>query len=174
MLQLKITQKVQKELGLKPANLSEITQTHSTLGDWVVNMFYLDRRKSLIFVNEKTLFSFVLYGVKKSNISKLPDIFLNGLEQALVFEAIDAPQVERVLNEYREITFTKTDNKKVLGNMNDLIFLYKDIVECRGGLSECDFTEVIMRVNRTPQRNIDWRYSIEALKELLGVSVGEA
>lgn len=167
MLQLKLTQKVQKELGLKPKDLHEIETTNTTLGDWIVNVFYLERRKILIFINEKTLLSFILYGVKNSDIRNIHHLLINGLEQTLTVENIEMSKLYKVLNEYSEIRLTKTDNRKVLGNMNDLTDLYKHIIHTDGGLQNLNLTEVIMRINRTPQRNLDWSYSIDLVKEIL-------
>lgn len=167
MLQLKLTKKVQKELGLKPGDLEDVEESNTTLGDWFVNLFYLDRRKTLIFVNEKTLLSFILYGVKKDDIKKIHQIFLTGLERTLAFEEIETEKVDKLLKEYADIRFAKTDNKKVLGNMNDLINLYTRIIYSNGGLQAGNLTEVIMSINRTPQRNIDGTYSIDMVKEIL-------
>ncbi|MDE1465398.1 DUF6933 domain-containing protein [Spartinivicinus poritis] len=167
MLQLKLTQKVQKELGLKPKDLNDIEDTNTKLGDWFVNIFYIDRRKSLIFMNEKTLFSFMLYGVKKDNIKKIELIFRNGLEQALAYESIEKDKINKILSDYSQTKLTKTDSKKMLGNMNDITSLYKHIIYSDGGLENCNLTEIMMQINRTPQRNIDWSYSIDRVKELV-------
>ena len=51
--------------------------------------------------------------------------------------------------------------------MNDLMSLYKHIIYSDGGLKYCDLNDVIRKINRTPQRNIGWGYSIDLAKELL-------
>ena len=53
MLQLRITGKLQKEIGIKPDALSPISEHDTLLGNWYANIFTLDRRKTIIFVNEK-------------------------------------------------------------------------------------------------------------------------
>lgn len=169
MLQLRITGKLQKEIGVKTESLSDITEADTVLGNWYLNLFTLDRQKAIIFVNEKTLFSFILYGLKKSNIDRLGEVFLVGLEQALEFEEIPSNLIKRIRLEYGLFQFTKTDSKKVLGNMNDLVSLYSHFIYYDGGLKSCDLTEIIMRINRTPQRNIEWGYSIDALRALFGL-----
>jgi hypothetical protein len=58
MLQLRCTLKVQKQLGLSPHDLSEVKEPDSLLGNWYSNIFMVDRRKTLIFMNERTLLSF--------------------------------------------------------------------------------------------------------------------
>lgn len=167
MLQLKMTQKVQKELRLKPKDLSDVGESHTTLGDWFVNIFTIDRRKALVFMNEKTLFSFILYGVRKDNIQEIEQIFKNGFEKILNIEEVERNKINKLLDEYSTIKFTKTDSKTLLGNMNDLTDLYKHKIKMSGGLQTVNLTEIITKTNRTPQRKLGWSYSIDMLKELL-------
>ena len=168
MLQLRITAKVQKELGVKPADLVEAKPGRSLLGNWYINLFVLDRRKTFIFVNEKTLLSFVLFGVKKSNVKKTPDLFLNGLDQLLTIEGFKINQINKVFEGYESYEFTKTMSKSVIGNMNDLADLYRHSDLYDGGLKYCDLGKLILEMNRTPQRNLNWSRSIEVVRELLG------
>lgn len=167
MLQFRCTEKVQKELGLKPKDLDEIKETDTTLGNWYVNIATIDRRKTFLFVNERTLLSFILYGVKKSNIANIHEVFLKALNQLLLMEGVDYPVINNLNNEYLNLEYTKTDSKKILGNMNDLMSLYKHFIYSDGGLKHCDLTDTIYRINRTPQKNIGWGNSIELTKELL-------
>ena len=46
MLQFRCTAKVQKEIGIKPKDLSEIKDGKSMLGNWYVNISTIDRRKT--------------------------------------------------------------------------------------------------------------------------------
>ncbi len=120
-------------------------------------------------MNVKTLYSFILYGVKKNSFPNIAEIFNRGFAQALAFEGLNEQNITNALSGYEEYEFTKTNSPKVLGNMNDLVDLYKHFILSKGGLKHCDLTEVIMKINRTPQKNIEWAYSIDRLKELLGV-----
>jgi hypothetical protein len=167
MLQLRITGKVQKELRVEPGELVDAKPGNSLLGNWYINLFSLDRRKTFIFVNEKTLLSFVIFGVKKSNVKKTPEIFLRGLDQLLTIEGFDINQINKVFEGYESYEFTKTTSRSVLGNMNDLVDLYKHSVSYDGGFKYCDIGKLILKINRTPQRNLGWSNSIESVRELL-------
>ena len=167
MLQLRCTVKVQKELGLKPKDLGDIQDPDTVLGNWYVNLSTIDRRKTFLFVNERTLLSFILYGIKKSNIANIHEMFLKALNQLLLMEGVDYPVIDKLNNEYFNLKYTKTNSKQVLGNMNDLMSLYKHIIYIDGGLKHCDLTDIIHRINATPQKNIGWGYSIDLAKELL-------
>lgn len=120
-------------------------------------------------MNERTLFSFILVGVRKDNLKKIIEMFCRGLEQILILEGIDAAKIEAVLAEYEDVEYTKTEGRSVLGNLNEIVSLYKRHIYYDGGLKNCDLTDIMYRINRMPQRNIDWKYSIDVLNELLAV-----
>lgn len=167
MLQLRCTAKVQKALGIKPGDLAEPTKGDSLLGNWYINLFTVDRRKTLIFVNEKTLLSFIIFGIKKSNIKNTPETFLRGLDQLLTIEGFTPRDIDKVFRDYEAYQFTKTVSRSVLGNMNDLVDLYKHYILYDGGFKHVDVGKVILQINRTPQRNLGWSNSIEMIRELL-------
>src|SRR3989344_3895375 len=128
MLQLRCTLKVLREFGLKPDDVSRARDPDSLLGNWYVNQFTVDRKKTFLFMNERTLLSFIIFGVKKSNVQKMPEVFLRGLDQALTLEGYDASEIDRVFDGYQTIEFTKTDSRHILGNMNDLTSLYRHFI----------------------------------------------
>ncbi len=167
MVQLRCTGKVQKELGIKPNELSEIKEPDSTLENWYVNMSIIDKRKIFLFVNERTILSFILYGVKKSNISHLHEIFVKALNRLLLMEGINYPVIDKINHEYNYLEYTKTNSRSMLGNMNNLMFIYKYFIYSEGGLNHCNLDDIIQRVNRIPQKNIEWGYSIDLVKDLL-------
>lgn len=167
MLQFRCTAKVQKELGLKPKDLDAVQDPDTMLGNWYVNISTIDRRKTFLFVNERTLLSFILYGIKKSNIVNMHEGFLKALNQLLLMEGVDYPVIDKLNNEYLQLEYTKTNSKQILGNMNDLMYLYKELIYTAGGLQHCDLSDIIHQLNTMPQKNIGWGYSIDLAKELL-------
>ena len=118
-------------------------------------------------MNERTLLSFIVYGVRKDNIQNFPAVFINGVVRVLTMEGIDETVIDKVLGEYSQIALTKTDSKSLLGNMTDLVHMYTHLVLYDGGLINVDLFEVIARINRTPQRNIRWHNSAQAVKDIL-------
>jgi hypothetical protein len=172
MLQFRCTAKVQKALGIKPKELSGIVENDTMLGDWYVNIFMLDRRKTFIFMNEKTLLSFIVYGIKKANIKNIHEMFLKCLNQQLLMEGVDYPVINKLNDEYTALSYTKTNSKKVLGNLNELVHLYTHYVYYEGGLKVCDLSDIIHKINKVPQRNIDWKEAINVAKARLFADKG--
>lgn len=168
MLYLKCTTEVQKAIGLRKADVADATVSTSMLGHWYVHRFAVGRNRCFLFMSEVTLLSFVLYqGRKPVNAQTLPQMFLTGLVQLLDFMEVDADTIARALHEYREGRFSKTDSRKILGSMNDLVHCYCAMVEAQGGLAVCDLTGTIMKINNMPQRTLHWATSRELTKNLL-------
>ena len=167
MLQIRCTKKVLDALGLRQTGLSGIKEPDTILGNWYSHLFTVDRRKTIIFMNERTLLSFIVFGMRKDNIANFKEYFYRGLRQLLLIENIGNEKIEEILAQYETVELTKTDSRTVLGNLNDLVDMYKYLILYDGGLKECDLTSIIRQVNRTPQRNLGWKYSMDILAELL-------
>lgn len=171
MLVLKCTKKVQGLVGLKADDLADLAgeEDGSILGAWYVNEFKVGRKKCLVFMNERTLLSFILVGVRKANTKKetLPEICLEGVVHLLKLEGFSLESIGRVIEDSRHQIYAKTDSRKVLGNMNDLVAIYEHMIGYEGGLEHCDLTALIRKINRTPQRNLGWNYSIDLAHEIL-------
>lgn len=164
MIQLRLTQKVQKAAGLKPENLSDIKESSLGLGSWTLNLFNQDRRKVLIFVNDRTLYSFILFGVRKEHYRNLAETFQRGFQQLLITDGFKPHEQEYLLEGTGDVGYSKTGSKKVLGNLNDLVWHYKYLISDAGGLEYADIGNIIGQLNRMPQRNIEWAYSVDAVK----------
>ena len=167
MIQLRCTKKVQDLLSIKKQNLSEPKESDHILGNWFVNVFIQDRRKVLVYMNEKTLLSFVVAGVTKTKSKLIIESLQSGLAKLLASEDFSEHQISKVIDSINEIEVAPTASRKHSGNMNDLIFMYQILIDGAGGLANCDLDAIIKQINRTPQRNIDWEYSITAAKKIL-------
>ena len=68
MLLIRLTQKLQKEMGLKPADLTTGEEVCAPFEEWYANVFLLDRKKQIIFMETQTLFSFCVENVGRKDI----------------------------------------------------------------------------------------------------------
>lgn len=167
MIQLRCTQKLLKEIGIAKSELCNISQSDAILGNWYANIFIVDRRKAIVFVSERTFLSFIVYGVNKRNIQVINEMLFNGLSQLLSLEGFSKNDIEKNMKGCEEIQLTVTNSKTVLGNVNDIVNLYKYSILYDGGLKSCNLSEIITKINRTPQRNLNWATSIEIVKEIM-------
>jgi hypothetical protein len=168
MLYLKCTQEVQKAVGLRKENLALPQPTDACLGNWYVNRFNLGRQKAYIFMSETTLLSFILFqGKKPVTINSLPNMLLAGLEQLLLMKGLPQSAIDKAFEHYDAGLYARTDSRSDLGSLNDLVSQYQVSVEFEGGLAHCDLTNIIMKINETPQRRLGWQCSWDAVQSRL-------
>lgn len=161
---LRCTKKLLNELKIKP---SEETDTFVELGSWHANLLRIDRRKCVLFTHDTTLYSFLVPGLKKPHFQNFREVFGQNLFKNLRLESFPQNQIEAVLDEHREIVISKTNNRSVLGSMNDLAYQIKDSISSVGGLAYVDLAELNHELNRIPMSAIEEIYSIYELRKLL-------
>ncbi len=169
MIQLRLTQKVQKAAGFKADELTDVQDCSAGLGSWTVNLFTQDRRKVLVFVNDRTLYSFVLFGVRKEHYKTLNERFSHGFQQLLAADGFTLEEQKYLMQGCENINYTKTNSRQVLGNLNDLIWHYQNSIYDEGGLDYSDIGAIIHRLNRMPQKNLEWVYSIDAVSKIVAI-----
>ncbi|MFH2048126.1 MAG: hypothetical protein ABIJ12_01675 [bacterium] len=161
---IRCTQKLIKELRIEP---SEKEAQPGYIGGWHANLLRIDRRKCILFTNDRTLYSFFVPGLNRLGFERFRDVFRENLFISLTSDGFSQTQIEKVLSEYQTIGIAKTNNRSVLGSMNDLAFQIKYRVAAFGGLENTDFITVNRELNHTPRGAIQYMYSIELLRSLL-------
>src|SRR3989338_2448811 len=114
MIIFRLTSKVLKEFGRQKPVLAEVPGNVSSMDEWYVNLFRLNRRKCLLFANAGTLFSFVAVGVARKDIQNLPELFRKELSKVLFYEEFSAGQIQEILKRTDQIAIAKTNNRSVL------------------------------------------------------------
>ena len=162
------TGKLQKEMGLKKADLCAVMPKFSYLGPWHANLIYIEARKCILFVNDKTLFNFIAADVSRVQIRDLGVLFRDLLQCVLADEGLAASAKEKIMSEYAELDYAKTKSRSVLGSMNDLAFHYKSLIQDAGGVHSYAIPGIIRQLNRMPMGAIKYTYPIEALLAMYG------
>lgn len=166
MMIIRCTGKLQKEMGLKKADLEESDPQFQYLGSWHANLLHVDGKKCVLFTNNKTLFSFIAPDVSRAQIKKLNELFLGFLVAVLADEGFSETVIEKILLEYSEITYAKTNDKSVLGSMNDLAWHYKHLILDSGGIHSPAIPSIIKQLNHMPMSAIEFTYAIDALRSM--------
>jgi len=163
---IRCTGKLQKEMGLKKVELLEVEPKVSYLGSWHANLIYIYRRKCILFVNDKTLFNFIAPDVSRAEIKNLAVLFKSYLPCVLSDADFDASAIEKIMSEYDEISYAKTNSRSVLGSLNDLTFHYKYNIQDAGGVHSYEVPSIIRRLNKMPMGAIAYAYPLDALKTM--------
>lgn len=161
---IKCTQKLLKELQQKPTK--QVPQK-SNLGSWHANIFHIERRKCVLVTNDLTLYTMFIPYLKKADFKAFNTVFGQNLFKNLLYENLSQNEIETALEEYQEIQYAKTDNRSVLGSMNDQKIQLEYLIQSEGGLDKTDIYELNYKLNRIILSAIDYKYPIEILKKKL-------
>ena len=170
MPHIRITQKLQKEIGFKLTNLLVGEGPFSLFAEWYAHMFFLNRKKHLIFVETQTLFSFCVENVSRKDIRvRFSELFEKGLSKALFVEGVNAQIMSKVMDICRrDWTFSKTEHRRTIGAMNEFVkqhkfcFSYQNIpIEIQ------DRRNRNMPMRGFPDGSKDLKFSIEVFTKLV-------
>jgi hypothetical protein len=118
MLALRCTQKLLKRMKLKPV---EAAASSTVLGDWYANTISLPRRRhAVILCAERSLLPLV---VTAGSFSTLLVQFREGASTLLRDIGVDETGILQELDAMADLVVTKTDNRSVVGVMNDYVRL---------------------------------------------------
>jgi hypothetical protein len=160
-LVIRCTQKLLAEI---PANFVD----SSAEGEgWHANLLRIDRRKCVLFTHDATLYALFVPGLKKSDFAHLDEVFGQRLFKTMLWDEFPQEQIEKMLDACRVIRFTRTNNRRVLGSMNEMRFHVQADVEYAGGLDRVDLVDLHYRLNRTPWSAVGYQSPVEGFRECL-------
>jgi len=162
---IRCTAKLRKEMGLKKTDLCEGEPVPPGLGQWHAHLIYIMRKKCVLFVNDRTLLNFIQPDVRREQIRKLDELFREMLPALLSEKGLTPEQVDAIMSDYETITYGKSNNRSVLGSMNDLAYHYEIHLKEAGSLHSAMVPSIIMRLNRMPMGGQDYATATEALRD---------
>ncbi|KTD88473.1 DUF6933 domain-containing protein [Paenibacillus etheri] len=157
MLVLRYTQKLLKDMKVAPVEVEEISSFFS----WHVNIMQL-RKKHILFVHDESRLCIVLDGIRSGQADKLVEKFRIELKEYLLQEGFKKQLINQYLLEAGEIAISRTNNKSVLGTMNE-ITLYNSV-------AQSDFNSLFERnkwLNTIIYKPIDYKEPINVFRESL-------
>ena len=167
MTVLRCTGKLLQEIGAPSTDIREFS-SQGQLGSWHANIFRIERHKAIIFTNDKTLYSVVVAGIKKKSIVNIGELFCEQLFASLKSMRIDETKLRQVMEDAIQVIIGKTNNRSVLGSMNDHISATIFRVRHGGGYPHLNVRDINERLNDTPMKGIGYLGSKEKLEQLLG------
>ena len=108
---IRCTKKLHKEMGLKKSDISENEPSGSYLGSWHANMIHIDGKKCLLFVNDKTLFNFIVPDITRMQLRGLSEIFKSTLACVLSAEGVLERAKAKIMSECESIQYGNTNIK---------------------------------------------------------------
>jgi hypothetical protein len=92
----------------------------SIIGDWNGHLFTIDKKKCLIFMNNRTCYSVVMANVLKKDVKDFGHVFKNRLIRQLYHDLnLSERQEIQIRNGLGDILLSKSNNdKKIIGTIN--------------------------------------------------------
>lgn len=113
-MQIGLTKKLQDQIAIKVDKGNE----ESDIFSWTANLITVNRRKTVVVINNLTRYGFVLYGLKAKEFKNIENLILDGIRECLKALRIDDTIIEKYICDGGAIAFTKTKGPKVVSMLN--------------------------------------------------------
>ena len=108
------TKKLQDELKIKP----EKTEVLDSLYSWHANIIRINRRKTIVLVNDASGYVVILHGVKAKDLKNIKRLISDSIKETLIADCIKPDIAEKYLADAGEIVFSKTQTRSLIARMN--------------------------------------------------------
>ncbi len=163
MFILHCTKKAQ--LRLKVSQSASLPEPTTRLGNWYCNEFTFSRHRYLIFVNEQTVMPIVisLKGLKDSGY--ILDFFRQRLFKTFLRMNLPEQSFMPELLEMHDVYYANTQNRRIVGYMNDLISQAKFLADYHQ--IEPDSMAMFEILSDVPYKSNDYQKSTKLASQLL-------
>ena len=159
---LRLTSKLLAEIGAE--HVSDGSVKPSLLGDWYGHIFMIEHRKSLIFINEPTLFVCLIVGVTRKDYGPIVTCFKTALTAALEIVQFSEQEVKWVVSQHNEMEIGRATNRTTMGCLVNRVTDTRFRVAADGGLDLCDIDSLTIELNRTPMKPIGYDSGLERMR----------
>ncbi|MBT2214700.1 plasmid pRiA4b ORF-3 family protein [Virgibacillus dakarensis] len=111
---IQCTKKLLDQLKIKSAPKADENPFFS----WHANLLYINRRKTVVLINDQTRYAIVLYGLKEKDFSQIHQRIVQAIQEVFQSEGISEEIVARYLEEAGELTFTSTKDRAAVARLN--------------------------------------------------------
>jgi hypothetical protein len=134
------------------------------LGDWYANILIARPQHLVLCISERTLLPVV---VTAKDLKALPKRLTEAVQHMLTRIGVPENLVQQELQEMSQSNFAKTENRKVLGSLNDFMFHLQDVCASDTSLSSA---ERALRLANMPSRAIEFAFPFEQTLSLFQAS----
>lgn len=148
-------------------------RSDSLLGDWNATLFYVDRKKCLLFTNKKTKYNVILSNIRASDLSSIGEIFKNAFYSQLVYDGIISTY-DHIKSLTGRLIFRPTDNdRSTLGFQNHSLANWDWWRDKYVTLENMPMKELNGRINNVPIKLVksykteDYTFASTEMKKLI-------
>ena len=149
MIYIGITKKIKDKFKLTTVKIEDVDQIDK-LNAWHANLFISQRKTGVIFMNDLTRYSVILFGLKKADFNNLETLMKTQLKKNMLSNGFNDFSIHKFTKTLDEITFTGTSSRSILGQIKDSLFALTFYIYPDDILTEDLIQEVNDRTNKTP------------------------
>lgn len=157
---IKCTLKLAKMIGVS----LEAPGADST-DDWHANVFTIDRRRYVLFCSDETRFCCLAGPVRKRDVQDLGGLLRNSLAATLRFESFGPTSIVYCLERLEDPTLAKSNNRSVLGTINDNQWHIEEHAFRDGGVDMHGTAGLVAHVNHMPLGPLDYGDAINEFRK---------
>ncbi|MCX6244631.1 MAG: hypothetical protein NTU98_07985 [Bacteroidetes bacterium] len=152
-----------------PKNPNGVSTAAVDPHSWNAMLFYLNKRKCLLFMHKSILYSFLALDIVKKDLADFTKFFRQHFTDQLLADQLINPQTQAMLDTvYDSIILLPTDNdKRIIGSMNDCIQRVRFYEYREGDTLVMKPTYLGHQLNRTPMGTIEYAYPVEKMKDFI-------
>ena len=133
------TQNLAKQIGLgsRKIGLPEFANPDAL---WHGNVFLHKRKKVLHLCHEASRYTIFIYDVKKKDFENLPFIINEHLNYHIIKDKILLKETQYLLAMSKNFSYFKKTNRKVLGTMNSMKFIFETLCQTENKIDDKNFS----------------------------------
>ena len=132
------------------------------ISNWHCNIIDYGKVYAVLLTNDKTLFSFYLFGFRKNNFKDFIEITKQEIFKMMLNMGFEQKQFEVILESMENIVFSKTDNRKVLASMSQMLPYIHNSMDMQK-----DLLDINIGLNNLPNKKLGFETPIEQFELLL-------
>jgi len=143
-----ITQKLKVKTKIKIQEFPN--EMPNKIDCWHANLYKYGRKTGIIFVNDLTRYSVLLFGMTKPQYSKIIDLFLRQLKRNMSIDNFTSEEIEKFTSGFDKVKYTKTSSRSILGTITDFLKFNDYSGEDLNDLSQDIIDELNFSLNDMP------------------------
>ena len=147
---------------LKPRLNDVQLLSHNDIDDFHCNLIKFGRSNCILITNDKTLYSFFLFGLKADDFKHFEEVIRERVFKLLVESGLSQNQFEKILESMETFNYCKTSNRSVIASMNDMKKRIEIFLE-----REDNIYEINKKLNKTPYKTVGYKYPIDLFSQML-------
>ena len=137
-------------------DIDQLPDIQNNLYSWHAHLFIVQRKKYIIIMNNQSRYNFVLGPLLKKDVKHLDELIIDGIRDNLKADEIEQSMIDEYFKQMDELSYTKTSERSIIGQINDCINYLEHFRNADGDL---DLANINRRLNKFPMLKLPLGYS---------------